>query len=59
MAFVLLNPKLLDKLYAATALEIGLWTLPFTFGTIVGSVAGGYVWYLAPCSQKSSVKSVS
>merc|ERR1712110_270460 len=38
---VLLNPTLLGKLYDATALEIGLWTLPFAFGTIFGSVIGG------------------
>lgn len=41
MLFVLLNPGILGAAYDYSALVIGLWNLPFSFGTIIGSVIGG------------------
>lgn len=41
MLFVLLNPGILGAVHHDSAFEIGLWNLPFSVGTIVGSILGG------------------
>merc|ERR1711974_232041 len=45
MLFVLLNPGILGAVHGDSALEIGLWNLPFSFSTFLISVGLiGYGW---------------
>ena len=43
MMSVLLNTNILSINFGDSPLEIGLWNIPFSLGTMLGSILGGYV----------------